>query len=388
MLQNNYINHLETLKQKILNKKYNFKTENISVLTGVSSRLIFLAQLGKTEGKEAFYEELISNDIDEILNHIERKQVLNTNLEGLVGFGSAIIFIHKLGYLQETEQTILSELDDFIIEAVKIEFAENNYDYFYGGLGYLYYLILHPNKSKKIIKCLEGLFENDIFKNIILKDFSSFDRERNGFVDFSGVHGLASIVFFLNKLIAINVKTDQCKVMLNNCCEYILINRTLGEEGLRIPDYLDNDTPKFSPLRWCHGELGMIYSLTEAAKHLEDDNIHQILKEVLITISKFELNKQQELVSPNICHGTLGVAHIFNRLNKLYPYKEVKEAAKYWYQKSDEIMNSKIGYTDNDDNGVFIEKTGLLMGIEGMALAILSYIYPNQTNWDYQILLK
>ena len=240
---------------------------------------------------------------------------------------------------------------------------------------------LSPNKLEKILT-------TEIFTKIAQSDFSFLNKEKDNTIDFSGSHGLASIISILNKLLAIRIKVDQCKQLLRICCEFILKNKTITKDGPRIPDYLDNQIPKISPLRWCHGELGIVPALTLASKHLNDEKMYKSLSEIVLTISAFKLDKQQELVSTNICHGTLGVAHIFQRLHELYPLDKVKEAARYWYHKSDQIMHSKIGYKDNDDKGIFVEKTGVLMGIEGIALAILSKIYVNQSNWDHQILLR
>ena len=127
LLEKNYIQHLKVLKEKILSKQYDLNRENISALTGISSRLIFYAHLGEIETNKLFYEKLMLDDINLILNYIEENQVSPNNLEGLAGFGSTIVFINKMGYLKEAEHTIMSELDDFIIESAEIEFSENNF---------------------------------------------------------------------------------------------------------------------------------------------------------------------------------------------------------------------------------------------------------------------
>ena len=109
---------------------------------------------------------------------------------------------------------------------------------------------------------------------------------------------------------------------------------------------------------------------------------------VMRTVSRFKSAEKNGLVSSIICHGTLGVAHIFTRLLESYPEDDVKQARDYWYQKSDEIMQSKIGYADQDSEDDFIEKTGILTGVEGIAMAVLSFLYPEQSDWDYQFLLR
>ena len=95
-----------------------------------------------------------------------------------------------------------------------------------------------------------------------------------------------------------------------------------------------------------------------------------------------------ELYSPTLCHGTLGVAHIINKLFDLLGDDKLKATANYWYEQSNIILNSATGYKHLDDDDNFREKHGILHGIEGIGLALLSSIHPNCDRWDSIMLLS
>ena len=270
MLRQNYLNHFKVLKNKIVEKEYLLNEVGISSLMGASSRLIFLAHLGNVENKKKTYEKIILKDLNAMLDHIENYQVSACNIDGLAGFGSAVASVLRMGYLQEMEQTVLCALDDFILQSAQVDFEASYFDFFYGGLGHVQYLICRSGSNEKIDRTLVNLLDTKIFVQIENQDFSFLQEENENTIDFSGAHGLGSVIFFLNKLIDKEIAVERCLSLMCICCRFIISHCVETDQGWRIPDLIDHERPVFSPLRWCHGELGIIPALTMANEKLKD----------------------------------------------------------------------------------------------------------------------
>lgn len=378
--------HLEVISDKIKNKNNN-DFNNVSTLTGYTSRALFLTLLTnyKPEQKESLLR-FIKNDIRFLNEFIENHEVSPYNIDGLVGFGTGISYLCQSGLLDYDENEILSELDEHIFQLAKNDIITGNYDLFYGLIGCGNYFIqrvkVKQNIKSQLKEIGDGLVKcgENKEKYLIWQDYKSKEDES---IDFSISHGLSSIIIFLSNLIALDITPKYYRPIVKSLCSQLLNHK----KNNRIPDCLENGNPKYSPLRWCHGELGIVSALAYASKVLNNKLINEAAYEIAVEISCFKM-ENQKLVSANICHGTLGVAHVFQKwYNHYWQSPEIRGAALYWYKQSNDIINSDTGFKYFDDDGVFREKNGILFGIEGMGLAIISALDNKLTDWDSFILL-
>lgn len=319
----------------------------------------------------------IKKEVECIFDYIERNEVSPYNVDGLSGFGWSLSYLCNKRNLNQDENELLSELDEHIFQLAKADIENNNFDFFYGGVGYGNYFIHRVKANQNIRPYLKEIGEALIIRH-------NFQAGKNETIDFSLSHGLSSLIVFFSNLVSLGIPSDNFNIQIENYCMRILEHTKKS----RLPDVIEQGKPIYSPLRWCHGELGIVSALGFAAKTLNNKKINSEALKVANTVSLFKFDDNQNLVSANICHGTLGVAHVFQKwYNSYWKSNEIKEAAKYWYEKSIEMMNSETRYNYLDDDGVFREQTGILFGIEGMGLALISALYNKITDWDTSILL-
>jgi len=374
---------------KIINTEFS-ETDNVSVLTGFSSNCIFYEKLAQYKPElSSQLKKLTKDNINIIFDYIEDNKISSFNVDGLVGLGWAVSYLCNSRFLDEDANSILSELDNHLFDIAINDFKNNNFDYFYGGLGYGNYFLNRSKSSQINLKYLRKLGEiltkkiitNNNDKNKIVWQ-NDKDIDSNIF-DFSISHGLSSIIIFLSDLIALNITPKYYYPIVESCCFQLLNHK----KNNRIPDCLENGKPKYSPLRWCHGELGIVSALAYASEVLNNKLINEAAYEIAMEISCFKM-ENQKLVSANICHGTLGVAHVFQKwYNHYWQSPKIRDAALYWYKQSSNIINSDTGFKYFDNDGVFREKNGILFGIEGMGLAIISALDNKLTDWDSFVLL-
>ncbi len=92
------------------------------------------------------------------------------------------------------------------------------------------------------------------------------------------------------------------------------------------------------------------------------------------------------------CHGTSGIAHIFNRMWRETGMPECKDAAAYWIGQTLSLAKFEDGLAgyktwQGTERG-FQNEYGLLEGIAGIGLVLLSYHYEIEPTWDECLLLS
>mgnify|MGYP000993101183 CR=1 FL=1 len=103
------------------------------------------------------------------------------------------------------------------------------------------------------------------------------------------------------------------------------------------------------------------------------------------------MHKETIVFDAGICHGSAGVAHIFNKMAHYTNNVIFKEAADYWIKKTLEFAHHKDGiggyksYTHTDEK--WKKEVGFLEGSIGIGLVLSSYITGN-FDWDYCLMLN
>jgi len=100
--------------------------------------------------------------------------------------------------------------------------------------------------------------------------------------------------------------------------------------------------------------------------------------------------KKEFVMDAGICHGAAGIAHIFNRVYQKTGNETFKEAALFWIDdclKKSCFNDGLAGYKVWRKDG-WITQTGLLEGIAGIGLVLLSAISDIEPDWDECLLLS
>jgi hypothetical protein len=385
--EKSFENHLYNIFEMIMNKKVN--NESVSFLNGSISSCFFYFNLClHWPKKREELEILIKSEADKIIGYINENSVSPFYIDGLVGFGYTLSNLYQMNLLEGDENLNLEDLDTHIWELAKKDLETYNFDLFYGVIGIGNYFIqrsiVKPELKLKLIEIGDAIVSNKIDiseKEIIWQTKKNIE---NNEIDLSLSHGMSSIIAFLSKLISLNINPKLYITIVEKGCNFILSKNTNN----RFPDILCENKSKYSSLRWCHGDLGVVYALAYSSKIIKNREIYIKAMEVALNIAQFRGTKEQELFSASICHGTLGVAHMFMKLSLFFENNsKIDEAATYWYNESNEIMNSTIGYNYVDNNKSMAELTGILNGIEGIGLALISSLDNKITSWDSSILL-
>ncbi len=175
--------------------------------------------------------------------------------------------------------------------------------FFYGGEVYIHQVINTIFKSVQT----NGSIISYPFRNI-------FSNEKEANLSIS--HGLVSVVDFIIKAYKRGIDQEMCRVLLEGFINYFLSQKIDSTTYNSCYPNLakENHLIQSSRLGWCYGDLSIALMYWEAGKALGN----QLWKKEAIDILDFAITrldlKQNQVRDACICHGTSGIALIFNRI--------------------------------------------------------------------------
>lgn len=362
---------------------------HVGLLIGNVSSILFWQSKQTLSNKS--YLQNIKIEINTAFQQVKKQTVPKTYINGLAGLGWAVNFICRTSDFQEDANEILSELDELLLTVALEDLKHNNYDLLYGGVGYGIYFL---DRLQSNINSKEALAQILIHLNSIAVQegngifWQSRENQKENTMDFSLAHGQAMILLFLRKLYQNDIQRDTTSKLINGLLNTFDKYKVETVEGLIYPDAIEKGEPIFSPLRWCHGHLGIALALWLTGTTIGNKEIVNNGIQAGLHAAKIRQYNKESIRTAIICHGTLGIAHIFNRFYQYTQVEEFKEAALFWYEESATILDSEIGFQDYNGEGGYQIEHGILNGIQGIGLALLAAISEEEPTWDSCILLS
>ncbi|MBK9108647.1 MAG: hypothetical protein IPM92_09870 [Saprospiraceae bacterium] len=209
-------------------------------------------------------------------------------------------------------------------------------------------------------------------------------------------HGIPSILCFLSKTYAKGINKSLSKKLLDGSVNWLLKHKCNIANVSIYPEVVyENSNNNFSRLAWCNGDLGVAICLWQAGNSLGKKSL---LEESLIILdsSISRTHKMETLVMDNcLCHGATGIAHIYNNFYQITKLKKIKTAAINWYKVvlemktlTDDSGFYKTWSIDDNDIEVWTNNCGILNGVAGIGLSLISSISKIKPSWDSCLLLR
>jgi lantibiotic modifying enzyme len=209
-------------------------------------------------------------------------------------------------------------------------------------------------------------------------------------------HGMSSIAVILSKLHNIkDIDQKMVKTLLEGCVNYILTQEIDKDKygsffsSLAIESSIQLTG---SRLAWCYGDLGISMALWQSGVALQNETWKNKALEILLFAAEKRKDLQKNHVADAcLCHGTAGIGHIFYRMWWNTRMPEFKNAADYWFEqtlKMAAFSDGLAGYKAWHGDEGWINDYGLLTGITGIGLALLTYYHEIEPTWDECLLLS
>lgn len=380
------------LKDIVLSK------EDFGLLGGNSGILLFLFVYSKW-ADDTTTQQLAINRLNRIIEDMETIEDMDwTFTAGFSGFAYFIEYLSSQDFIEIDTNEMLSEYDSYCHKVMLYSLWKKKYDYFYGGLGIGKYLLSRkdfPMKNDYLIDIIGVLYKTrEIISDDKIVWFSSSstsDQIEKDTYDFGIPHGLSGIIILLSQLYKNNINRIKISLLIEPLVQFVLSYKSAKPELSLYPSkFAKGEETYNSRLAWCYGDLSVAIALWHASQALCRKDWEQESKTILLHASKRRDLQNNGVVDAGLCHGTSGIAHIFDRMYRNTGLPECKEAANYWFEqtlKMAKFEDGLAGYKALHLDGLQNEY-GLLEGIAGIGLSLISYVSDIDSSWDECLLLS
>ena len=374
--------------------------QDIGLLTGISGQILLCSEL--------FLHQKISqewlNHLHSVLeNRLESEEFIFTHCSGLAGIGWLYEYLSQRKITDYDTNILLEDFDNYLEKALKNFLLEKNYDFLHGGVGVALYFAKRAIKKKELVNVLNQFLDDleriSIENDGTLKWRSYLSEEIGWGYNISLAHGMASIVSILAKLHQIEgIDKEKTERLLFGVVPYILAQEINKDKyGSYFSCFALESTSNIfkSRMGWCYGDLGIASALFQAGKVLNENVwIDKSLEILLFAATKRRGLEDNFVRDAELCHGTAGIGHIFYRVWWNTRLPQFKEAADYWFDQTLKMAKFSDGLAGfktmevPDGKPKWINKYGLLEGISGIGLAMLTYYHETEPTWDECLLLS
>ncbi len=372
---------------------------DIGLLTGNSGIVLFLAYYSKFNN-DAKYAHKISELIGENLKIIEEGYNYDSFCSGITGFLWSLTHLVKYNFLDKEETLdILNETDEFIYKCMMTNVDAKKFDFMHESIGIGIYFLERVKDNPMSKKYLEDLINGLELSCEKEEDgglkWVSYNHTENKLVfNLSLSHGIASIIEFLGKAYKKNIYKEKVKFLLNGSIKFLLNHiKDPLLNGSYFPSWVyDNEAMEKSRLGWCYGDLGIAMVLYQTGEILKDDSLKEISIKIMTFNSERRILKSEYVVDAGICHGTAGIAHIFNRMYKYTGKEKYKETSDFWLKETLKMARFEDGVAGykawHSTVTSWVKEYGILEGVAGVGLSFISAISDVEPSWDECLLLS
>ena len=394
-----FLKKLSEIAETLLIHLPEFKSNN-GIVSDRIGTVLFLFYYAKFMNDDKYAQrafDLISIVFDEISSEIANDRLSNGS-NGLAGVAWTMEHLAQNDFLEIDTNEMLGEIDTFLHESMLSNMERSEYDYLNGALQKgLYFLSRRRNPQTRVY--LSQLV--DILEKVAIKENDGGLKFLNRVPDDGGgesfvcnlgmAHGMPSIAWFLGKLWDLDIARDKVAGLLNGFVSYIF--RHSQDTSIRLSHFpgwvVGESSPADSRMAWCFGDPGLGIGLWQAARSCGNKEWEKKIIDVLLHSTGRRDLEKNAVVDAGMCHGTVGNAHIYNRMFHYTGIKKFEDAARYWLNETLKMATYEDGYAGFKRyyNG-WINSADIIDGISGIGLAIIAAVSDIEPRWDRMMMLS
>ncbi len=390
---------------KVLDDK-TFENKEVGVLSGVSGIALFQFYYAKFLDDDTHSDKGVET-ITKAVELINEGFTYPTFCTGIAGACWTLEILKEEEFVELEDDFLSSDLDEYLLEAMRADIEVENFDFLHGAMGYGYYFLKrYQNTTSLVLK--NGYKEYlDELINALKKTAKKNDRgvwwesilkreDNLKGCNLSLSHGISSTINFLSRIAEHKEFYDDVSEVLTQTVQFVKSykNRDTAESS-QFPSWIveENNVDYYSRLAWCYGDLGVGISLLHAGEALKDEELKNEAVTILKHSTKRRDVKEAGVKDAGLCHGAYGILLIYNYIYRKTKEIVFKETADYWAQQALSMGIHEKGYAGymvwcSSEKEQWKTEVSLLEGIAGIGLSIISYLAPFDTKWDECLLIS
>lgn len=366
-----------------------------SLSAGSAGFAILFAELHRA-GVQDGAADLAARELDEAAETLATSPIGASLYPGFTGIAWAA---HVVGELLEGDDDASDAIDDAVVRALAVaDWQEAPYDLITGLTGLGFYALERwprPTAREALIQIVGELArtarhdDNGTYwwtPPTLLHPIRRAQYPGGG-VDLGVAHGIAGVIPFLARVH--RVAAADVDELLEGTVQWLLANVLETEAGPTVPYYIaDNVEPGPARLGWCYGDPGVAAALMLAAHAAwRPDWLDQARR--LARTATRRPPAETGVVDAGFCHGSAGLAHLFNRMYQYTGDAELREAALFWLDETlERLEDASTPKATERDAHPALNGHGLLEGSTGVALALLAAAVAREPAWDRMFLVS
>jgi len=208
-----------------------------------------------------------------------------------------------------------------------------------------------------------------------------------GYYNAGLAHGIPGVIGLLGRVCAAGVARDKARSLLDGAVRWLLDQDGPESFPYWVAPGAAGDTAR---LAWCYGDPGVAAALLGAARHVEEP----AWESAALAIARRAAERPYEesgVKDAGLCHGSAGLAHLFNRMFQAPGEPRLAEAARSWFEQTLAMRRPGRGiggYEAWEPGGARSADRGLLTGATGIALVLLAASTDIEPLWDRVLLVS
>lgn len=374
---------------------------NPSLSGGKAGLAVFFAYLDAArQGSEA--SDLVFDALGQSIEALSQSTLQPALYGGFSGIGWAVEHLTRRFY--EEDPDLNAAIDDGLRELLSAPDQRLPYELINGLAGWGVYLLErlpHPAAAETLGLVLDHLertaeeSEAGIAWHTAPEWLPPWQREAfpEGWYNLGVSHGVPGVVGFLAAARRAGIDDPRVDRLAEGAVRWVLGGK-LPAEDARFPAIHRPDRPE-EPSRsaWCYGDPGIAAVLLSAGRAFGRPD----WEEEALSLMRLAARRPLKAVAVDdacLCHGAVGLAHLFNRFHQATGDPGMKEAAQAWYRRALDLQLPGEGFAGfrtfvamgPDDPGSWVADPGLLVGAAGVGLGLLAAVSEVEPAWDRMLL--
>lgn len=218
----------------------------------------------------------------------------------------------------------------------------------------------------------------------------------NGYYNLGLSHGTPGVIALLGHAVAAGVALTTTSPLLDGAVRWLLAQEPAPschieeEAGGGFAAFVDQRQPAHpARLAWCYGDVGIAVTLLSTARRVQKPAWEAAARRIARRAAH-RPSAQTGVRDSCLCHGTAGLAHLFNRLYQATDEPFFAQQARDWLTQTFILRQpgrGVAGYSFWRNDQTWVDTPGFLEGAAGIGLALLAAIMPVEPKWDRLLLV-
>src|SRR5690349_23467979 len=160
------------------------------------------------------------------------------------------------------------------------------------------------------------------------------EQYRPAGVDLGVAHGIAGVIPFLARAHRLGLAQPVVRRLLDGSVAWLLAHLVEGASGPTVPYFVaDGIEPGPARSAWCYGDPGVAVALMLAAHDVGEPDWAAVATGLALRAAARPAG-QAGVTDAGLCHGSAGLAHLFNRLYQMTGEQALADAARFWIERT------------------------------------------------------